>query len=68
MKYLSGKTKVVRGDVVRSSGLGGIYPEGLLIGMVTEGKKADFGLTVSAEVLPAVDFSRLENVLVLKSH
>lgn len=68
MKYLSGKAEIVRGDVVRSSGLGGIYPEGLLIGTVTESKKADFGLTVSAEILPAVDFSRLENVFVIKSH
>lgn len=68
MKYLSDKDEIVRGDAVRSSGLGGIYPEGLLIGTITESKKADFGLTVSAEMLPAVDFSRLENVFVLKSH
>ena len=68
MKYLSDKAEIIRGDAVRSSGLGGIYPEGLLIGTIAESKKADFGLTVSAEVLPAVDFSRLENVFVLKSH
>jgi rod shape-determining protein MreC len=67
MKYLSGKTEVVQGDAIRSSGLGGIYPKGLLIGTVSEVKRADYGLTMSAEVLPAVDFSRLERVLVLRT-
>jgi rod shape-determining protein MreC len=67
MKYLSGKTEVVRGDTIRSSGLGGIYPNGLLIGTISEVKRADYGLTMSAEVLPAVDFSRLERVLVLRT-
>ncbi len=65
MKYLSGKTEVMAGDVVYSSGLGGIYPKGLLIGRVKNVERADYGLTMSAEVEPAVDFSRLENVLVL---
>jgi rod shape-determining protein MreC len=65
MKYLSGKTEVIRGDIVRSSGLGGVYPKGVLIGTVANVERADYGLTMSAEVLPAVDFSRLENVLVI---
>ena len=66
MKYLSGKTEVIRGDVIRSSGLGGIYPKGLLIGTITDVERSDYGLTREAHVLPAVDFSRLENVLVLR--
>ena len=67
MKYLSGKTGVVQGDVVRSSGLGGIYPKGLPIGTVTHVEGADFGLTKEAMIIPAVDFSRLENVLVVET-
>jgi rod shape-determining protein MreC len=67
MKYLSGKTDAVRGDAVRSSGLGGVYPKGLLIGTVSDVERADYGLTMSAEVMPAVDFSRLEHVLVLRT-
>lgn len=66
MKYLSGKTEVVSGDIVHSSGLGGIYPKGLLIGTVTSVGAADFGLTSQAEIIPAVNFSHLENVLVIK--
>ena len=66
MKYLSGKTEVMRGDVIRSSGLGGIYPKGLLIGTVTNVERSDYGLTREAHVLPVVDFSRLENVLVVR--
>ncbi len=67
VKYLSGKTDAVRGDVVRSSGLGGVYPKGLLIGTVSDVERADYGLTMSAGVMPAVDFSRLEHVLVLRA-
>jgi len=66
MKYLPGKADARKGDVVRSSGYGGIYPEGLLIGEIKSVYSDEYGLTVSAEVVPAVRFSRLENVLVME--
>ena len=67
MKYLSDKSEVRAGDVVRASGLGGIFPKGLSVGTVTDILSQDYGLTTSAKVAPAVDFSRLETVLILRN-
>ena len=53
------------GDTVMTSGLGGIYPKGLLIGEVTGIKREKERLVHFAEIEPAVDFGRLEQVFVL---
>jgi len=53
------------GDVVITSGTDGIYPPGLVVGTLARVKKSDFGMFQSGEILPAVDTSRLEEVLVL---
>jgi rod shape-determining protein MreC len=55
------------GDQVLTSGLGGTFPRGLLIGTVAQFDKVDYALTQTAELLPAVDFSRLQVVLVITS-
>lgn len=52
------------GDVVITSGLGGVYPKGLRIGEVVEvGEPGD--LLQTALLRPAVDFGRLEGVFVM---
>ena len=66
MKRIDSKLKVKAGDKVLSSGLGGIFPKGILIGEVTEVTTDDFGLTKMAYVKPAADFSMLENVIIAK--
>ncbi|HKK01924.1 MAG TPA: rod shape-determining protein MreC [Desulfuromonadales bacterium] len=53
------------GDRIISSGTGGMFPKGLTIGVVTQITKGDYGLFQGVEVAPAVDFGRLEEVLVL---
>jgi rod shape-determining protein MreC len=53
------------GDRVVTSGTGGIFPKGLLMGSVVKVARGDYGLFQSVEVEPAVDFSRLEEVLIL---
>lgn len=53
------------GDVVISSGLGGVYPKGLRIGEVVEVVTSEYGLTHKALLRPAVDFGRLEQVFVV---
>jgi cell shape-determining protein MreC len=55
------------GDVVLTSGLGGFMPKGLIVGQVTEVQQMDYELFQAAVVRPAVDFSRLELVLVITS-
>lgn len=55
---------VREGDVVITSGLGGVYPKGLRIGEVVEvGEAGD--LLQTALLKPAVDFGRLEGVFVM---
>jgi len=53
------------GDRVVTSGMGGIFPKGLVVGNVKSVDRQEFGLFQSIEVTPAVDFSHLEEVLVL---
>lgn len=54
------------GDVIVSSGLGGVFPPGFVIGNVIEVGQDEYGLLKSALIEPAVNFSRLEEVFVVK--
>ncbi|HEY6007303.1 MAG TPA: rod shape-determining protein MreC [Geobacteraceae bacterium] len=53
------------GDLVISSGMGGVFPKGLPLGEVTMVKKGDYGIFQTVEVRPTVAVGRLEEVLVL---
>ncbi|PLX77301.1 MAG: rod shape-determining protein MreC [Desulfuromonas sp.] len=53
------------GDRIVTSGTGGVFPKGLVIGSVRQVVKKEYGLFQSVSVEPSVDFSRLEEVLVL---
>jgi rod shape-determining protein MreC len=53
------------GDRVISSGLGGVFPRGWVVGTVVRTVKRKQGLFQDVVVAPGVDLSRLENVLVL---
>ena len=65
MKYVPMNAKVAVGDPILSSGLGGIFPKGLRIGVVSQIIKMKQGLFQDITVNPSADFSRLEEVLVL---
>lgn len=63
MKYISNNADIKEGDLIISSGSGGIFPKGIAIGKV-KSIGTDFGgLYLSASVEPLADFSRLEEVL-----
>lgn len=51
---------------VTSSGLGGIFPKGILIGEITEVSTDDYGLTKLAYIRPAANFSMLDHVMIAK--
>jgi rod shape-determining protein MreC len=53
------------GDIVLTSGLGGNLPRSLVVGQVAEVTRRDIDLFQSARLRPAVDFNRLELVLVI---
>jgi rod shape-determining protein MreC len=65
LKYISRVEEVENGDVVISSGLAGVFPKGLLLGVVTGTSRKEGGLFQKIDVAPAVDFGKLEEVLVL---
>jgi len=65
MKYLRRTDDVQDGDIIVSSGIGGLFPKGLTIGKVTSVRKKNFGITQTVEVIPSVDFNRLEEVTVI---
>jgi rod shape-determining protein MreC len=56
---------VKRDDLVVTSGMGGVFPKGLVVGRVAAVHRDAFGLFQRIDLIPAVDFSRLEEVLVL---
>lgn len=63
MDYVSAASDVVVGDVVVTSGIDGIFPKGFVIGRVDSVIKG--GGTREILIAPAVDFSSLEEVLVI---
>ncbi len=65
LKYVHKMENVKKGDAVLSSGMGGIFPKGLLLGVVTGVSKKEADLFQKIEVAPSVDFARLEEVIVL---
>ena len=54
------------GDFVYTSGLGGIFPSGILIGSVSEITTDSYDLAKSIKVKPSADFSNINYVSVLK--
>ena len=64
MEYVSNLEDVRVGDEVVTSGIDGIYPKGFRIGKVTNVEEG-VGLYQLIHVEPIVDFSQLEDVLVV---
>jgi rod shape-determining protein MreC len=64
MEYVSEVAEVLVGDVVVSAGIDGIYPKGFVIGRVESVEKSGPAYR-RITIRPAVDFSALEEVLVV---
>jgi rod shape-determining protein MreC len=67
LRYVDIHDDIRVGDRIISSGLGEMYPKGLVIGTVTAVRSPHYGLFHEIDVQPAVDFLKLEEVLALKS-
>ena len=67
LEYLPADCSLLGGDLVVTSGLGGFYPAGLVIGSVAEVQVDDSGATSYAVLSPAVDFDELTEVFVIRS-
>lgn len=65
LDLISQNATVEAGDLILTSGLGGGYPADLIIGQIITVRTLEFELFQQATVQSAVDFSRLEIVLVI---
>ena len=66
LQYLTDNADVKVGDTVVTSRLSTAFPEGLLIGQITDVQASANSHTVECLVDPAVDLSELEEVIVIK--
>ncbi len=67
MERIPQNEKVNPGDIVLTSGLGGNFPDKLVIGQVTEVVKRDQDMFQTARIRPTVDFGKLETMLIVTS-
>jgi len=65
LKYLRRAEEVALGDVVVTSGLGGNFPKGLMVGEIKKVDKKGHGVFQFAELVPSVDMTQLEEVFVI---
>lgn len=65
MRYLLAESKVQKGDVVVTSGLGGVFPSGLFIGWVMEASYSDGQMFHEVLVRPAAGLSDLADLMVV---
>lgn len=66
LEYIDLQLDVEEGDRVITSGMGGVFPRGILAGTIFKVEKKNYGLFHDLYVEPAVNFSTLENVYIIK--
>lgn len=59
------QANLIQGDKIETSGMGGIYPKGILIGTITNIENTKNITDRYAIITPAVDFNKIETVLVI---
>lgn len=63
---LSRSSSITPGGIIVTSGIGGTYPKGLIIGTVSEVNESAYDLSSYAVIEPGVNISQLEDVYVIK--
>ena len=65
LDFIHKEKEIKEGDLVVSSALGGFFPQGLLIGEISEVKKSDLEPFQTARVKPAFDIGDLEKLFII---
>jgi len=65
LKYLLRAEDIGVGDIIVTSGLSGNFPKGLMVGEILKVDKKGHGIFQYAELVPSVDLTKLEEVLVI---
>lgn len=64
-QYALRKEDIKPQDIIVSSGMDGVYPKGLLLGVVSDVTNKNSGIFQEVRLVPFVDFEKLEEVLVV---
>lgn len=67
LEYIPDNLDLTQGDIIETSGLGGTYPKGIIIGTVKEVRTSESDLKRYAIIEPAADLKRISQVVILKS-
>ncbi len=67
MTHIPRDNDVKNGDLVLTTGVGGILPKGLIVGQVNGVRQSDVQMEKEAEVYPLIDPNSVEGVLVITS-
>ncbi len=65
LHYVLKSAEIEKEDYVLTSGLGGVFPKGLMVGTVSEIKKSRRGMFQNIEIEPSVDFAQLEYLIII---
>ncbi|MBM7838578.1 rod shape-determining protein MreC [Alkalihalobacillus xiaoxiensis] len=68
MRKVDIELEINEGETVTTSGLGDVYPSGLLIGEVSHVEVDEYGLSQNIFIEPTADFSALDYVFVVQRH
>ncbi|HEX2927826.1 MAG TPA: rod shape-determining protein MreC [Ruminiclostridium sp.] len=67
LEYIPADIDLAQGDEIVTSGIGGIYPKGIIIGTVKEIRAGESDLDRYAIIQPAADLKRLNQVVILRN-
>lgn len=65
LSYLSLEADIQNGDVVLTTGVGGLYPKDIQIGTVIDVQSEDSGISVRAVLEPSADLNRISQVFIV---
>jgi rod shape-determining protein MreC len=65
--YVRKNIELMRGDMVVTSGMGGMFPKGIPLGRISRIKRTGHDIFLEIDMTPAVDFDHLEELLVIQT-
>jgi len=66
LEFTTREEDVKVGDLVITSGIGGVFPKGIPIGEVTMVKRGEYGIFQTVSIRPGVNLAHLEELLVVQ--
>jgi len=65
LQYIDRRAEIKYGDLVVTSGMGGVFPKGIVIGEIVSVSKKRYGVFQEALVQPLIDFGHIEDVYII---